>query len=173
MLILDENNNTVDLNLIPEEVDLWYWTLDNSTPSNPDYRVNNLIMLESFYAPVIKLKLTYGYAKNTKSYFLNVPADHQILIGEPSHGDLEVNPISSLSGRGFKAFSLNPLSSYMAEYPEVEVEDALPNIKWFLPKLSIGHLLCLPLYVGFKPPCIYMVRDIPKTMEVVKSKLSW
>ena len=61
----------------------------------------------------------------------------------------------------------------MAEYPEVEVEDALPNIKWFLPKLAIGHLLCLPLYTGFKPSCIYMVRDIPKTMEIVKSNLSW
>jgi hypothetical protein len=173
MLILTEENQTVDLNLIPDQVDMYYWSLDNSVPSDPDYRCNNLIMLESFYAPVIKLRLDAGYGRHRKTYFLNVPADHQILIGEPSYGDLEVNPISSLSARNFKAFSLNPLTSFMASYLDINIEDALPNIKWFLPKLAIGHLLCLPLHEGFKPPCIYMVRDIPKSMETVKSNLSW
>jgi len=173
MLILNEENKTVDLNLIPDQIDMYYWSLNNSIPSAVDYQCNPLIMLESFYAPVIKLKLTLGYGKHTKTHFLNVPADHQILIGEPTHGNLEVNPVSSLSSRNFKAFSLNPLSSFMASYLEIDVEDALPNIKWYLPKLSTGHLLCLPLYEGYKPPCIYMVRDIPKSMETVNSYNSW
>jgi hypothetical protein len=173
MLILNEENKTVDLNLIPEQANIYYWTLNNSVPSTPDYFCEPLIALESFYAPVIKLKFLSGYGRNRKIYYVNVPADHQLLIGEPTHGDLEINPITSLSGRDFKAFVLNPLSSFSAEYMPVDIEDALPNIRWYFPKMSVGNLLCVPLREGDKPPCIYVVRDIPKSMEVVLSAKCW
>lgn len=168
MNILTENNETLDLNLIPDQADIYYWVLNNSTPAAPDYFCDQLIMLESFYAPVLKLKFTYGYRKDKKEYFLNVPGDYQLLIGEPTHGELEINPIASISGRQFRAFSLNPLSSFMADYMSVDIEDVLPNIKWYIPKMSPGRLLCVPLTSGKKPPCVFIVRDIPKSMETVK-----
>ena len=173
MLILNEENKTIDLNLIPETVDMYYWSLDNSLPQTPDYLCNQLIMLESFYAPVIKLKLTSGMGRYKKTYYVNVPADHQILIGEADYGDLELVPLTSVSARNFKAFSLNPQSSFMADYKPIEISEIFSNIKWFMPKLSIGHMLCVPLEEGFKPPCIYIVQSIPKSMEIVKSDQSW
>jgi hypothetical protein len=167
MLILNEDNHPVDLNLIPDQVDMYFWVFDNATGAK-DYFCVPLIMLESFYAPTIKLRLTIDNSRrNPTSYFINVPADYQILIGEPSHGDLEINPVTSLSGRHFKAFSMNPVSSFRPEYLHIEVEDVLPSIKWFMPKMKTGQLLCVPLHPIEKPNCIYIVRDMPKSLEIV------
>ncbi len=168
MLILNEDNQPVDLNLIPNEVDMHFWVFDNSV-SAKDFFCQPLIMLESFYSPAIKLRLTEETGRrNTISKFVNVPADYQILIGEPSHGDLEINPITSLSGRNFKAFSLNPISSFRPSYLHIEIEDMLPSIKWFIPKMKTGQLLCMPILNQPKPPCIFLVREMPKSLDIVK-----
>ena len=168
MLILNEENNPVDLNLIPNECDMYFWVFDNSTGAK-DYFCVPLIMLESFYSPTIKLCLTMDNSRhNPTKFFINVPADYQILIGEPSHGDLEINPVTSLSGRHFKAFSMNPISSFRPEYLHIEVEDVLPSIKWYMPKIRTGQLLAIPLENKHKSSCIYMVRDIPKSLEIIR-----
>src|SRR6516165_8056444 len=144
MLILNENNNPVDLTLIPNEVDMHFWVFDN-TAGAKDYFCAPLIMLESFYAPTIKLRLSLDDSRqNPTTFYLNLPADYQILIGEPTHGDLEINPITALSGRHFKAFSMNPIYSFRPEYFHIEVEDVLPSIKWFMPKVKTGQLVCVP-----------------------------
>jgi hypothetical protein len=173
MLILNEENKPVDLNLIPDQVDMFFWVFDNATGAK-DYFCVPLIMLESFYAPTIKLRLTVNTSRrNPIHYFLNVPADYQILIGEPSHGDLEINPVTSISSRNFKAFSVNPMSSFTADYLHLEVEDVLPSIKWFLPKMKSGQLLCVPIENIYKPKCVYLVRDMPKSLEVIQSSNAW
>jgi hypothetical protein len=169
MLILNEDNNPVDLNLIPDQVDMYFWVFDNATGAK-DYFCVPLIMLESFYSPTIKLRLTIDNSRrNPTSYFINVPADYQILIGESSVSSLEVNPVTSLSGRKFKAFSLNPMASFMPTYLDIEVEDVLPSIKWFMPKVKTGQILAIPIENCYEPNCIYIVRDIPKSLESVHS----
>ena|ERR1035438_4054603 len=173
MFILNEENNPIDLNLIPNQCDIYFWVFDNSAGAK-DYFCTALIMLESFYAPTIKLRLTSNTTrKNPKQYFINVPADYQILIGEASTGNLEINPVTSLSGRGFNAFTTNPLSSFMAEYFQVDVEDVLPSIKWFLPKMKTGQILCIPFENIPKPKCIYLVRDMPKSLEIIQNTNAW
>jgi hypothetical protein len=169
MFILNEDNTPVDLNLIPDQIDMYFWVFDNASNAK-DYFCVPLIMLESFYSPIIKLRLTADNSRQKPiTYFLNVPADYQLLIGEPSMGMLEVNPITSLSGRKFKAFSINPLASFMATYFTVEVEDVLPSIKWFMPKMKTGQLVAIPIEICQQPKCIYIVRDIPKSLETIDS----
>lgn len=167
MHILNEDNMPIDLNLIPDQVDMHFWVFDNSSGAK-DYFCVPLIMLESFYSPTIKLRLTIDASrKHQQHFFLNVPSDYQILIGEPSHGDLEINPVTSLSGRHFKAFSMNPVTSFRPEYMHIEVEDVLPSIKWFMPKMKTGQLLCVPITQQPRSNCVYLVRDMPKSLEVV------
>jgi hypothetical protein len=173
MLILNEENNPIDLNLIPDQCDLYFWVFDNSTGFK-DYFCVPLLMLESFYSPTIKLRLTTNKSrKNEKNYFLNVPSDYQILIGEPTCGDLEINPITSISSRHFNAFSVNPMSSFTADYLHLEVEDVLPAVKWFMPKTKTGQLLCIPLENCHRPECIYLVREMPKSLEIIQSSNAW
>jgi hypothetical protein len=174
MFILSEENKVVDLNLIPEQVDMHFWVFENSLKTGEaDYYCQPLVMLESFYAATVKLRFEIKHGRVKDTIFLNVPADHQLLIGEPSHGDLEINPITSLSGRDFKAFSLNPMSSFTADYLSVDIEDVYQSTKWFVPKTKLGQLLCVPLLDVEKPPCIYLVRDIPKSLEIIKISNAW
>ena len=168
MYVLNENNETVDLNLIPDQVDMHFWVYDNTTHAK-DYFCQPLIMLESFYSPTIKLRLSVDSGRrNPTQYLVNVPADYQILIGEQTHGDLEVTAVTSLSGRHFSAFVTNPLTAFQPGFLHIEVEDVLPTIKWFVPKMKTGQLLCVPLLKTPKSPCIFLVRDIPKALEIIK-----
>ena len=170
MLVLSNENIPVNLNLIPDQVDLHFWVYDNSTAAK-DYFCVPLIMLESFYSPTIRLRLTENSGnRNPAHWFVNVPADYQILIGEPTHGDLEINPVTSISGRYFKAFVMNPISSFKSNFYNIEVEDVLPSTKWFLPKMKQGQLLCVTITPFSRSECIYLVRDMPKSLEVVKAR---
>ena len=63
---------------------------------------------------------------------------------------------------------MNPVSSFRPEYLHIDVEDVLPSIKWFMPKVKTGQLLCVPLQPIVKPNCIFIVRDMPKSLEIVK-----
>lgn len=167
MLILTEYNKSFDLDLLPEQIseDLRFCVLDNSNPTDPDYLFLPLVFMESFNSPTLKLRIG--------QHFVRVPVDWQLLIGEPEHGDLEVIPLTSLNDRKFKAFTLNPLSSYRPDFWEVEIEDIYPEIRWFLPKIKNGQLLCVPLTNGEKPMCAYFVKDIPRASEIVKANKAW
>jgi hypothetical protein len=120
MRILTLDNQSFDLDHLPEEVDdMRFAILDNSTPADPDYHYIPLIFLESFNAPALVLRI--GNKK------IKMPVDWQILIGEPDLGDLEVLPLTSINDRGFKAFQFNPLSSFRPSFPDIEI------IGWLLP----------------------------------------
>lgn len=166
MLILTTENCSFDLDLMPDVVDdLHFCVLDNSTPHDPDYIFPPLVFMESFSAPTVRLKID--------KYFVNIPVDYQILIGEPQHGDLEVNAVSNLNDRDFKAFALNPLSSFRPEFLSVEIDDVLPSSRWFLPKLKTGQLLCVPLYPGHKSLCAFFVKEMPRSMEIIRASKAW
>jgi len=170
MHILNEENKIFDLNLIPDEVDLSFWIFDNSVGMK-DYFCQPLLMVESFYSPVVRLKLTVESSREKSQHYINLPADFQILIGEPGYPSLEIVPITSLSGRHFRAFTINPSTSFRPEFMHIEVDDVFPNSrKWFVPRLAAGQLHGVPLHSLEKPPCIFITRDLPKALEIINLK---
>ena len=162
-----DTNMAYDLDDLPDEVeDIRYCILDNSDPKNPDYFYNPLIFMESFSAPAIVL--------NIGNDVIKLPMDWQILIGEKEMGDLEMIPLTSLNDRGFSAFCFNPLTSFRPEFNQIDVVDIYQDVKWYFPKLKPGHMLAIPLKsntVGSL--CVYCVRDISRTCEVVDYNKAW
>jgi hypothetical protein len=166
MRILTNENKAVNIDSLPEDVDdLRFCVLDNSDPNECDYFFVPLIFLESFMTPALVLKIG--------KYTVVAPLDWQILIGEPDHGELEVVPLTSINDRGFKAFAINPLSSYRPEFLSIEIVDVFTDSRWFFPKLKNGQILCVPLSDGDKPLCIYLVKDISRNNEIVKYSKAW
>jgi hypothetical protein len=160
MKILLLDNNTYDLENLPEEIDdLRFAILDNSNPNAADYFYIPLIFLESFNAPALVLKIADKVIK--------MPIDWQILIGEQEHGDLETLPLSSLNDRGFNAFAFNPLSSYSPSFLPIEIMDIYPDVTWYAPRLRNGQFLCVPIEEGEKPRCVYFVKEISRNCEIV------
>ena len=166
MRILTLENTAFEMNEIPDEVDdLRFSILDNSDPSNPDYFFIPLIFLESFNSPALVL--------NIAGHVIRLPVDWKILTGEEDVGDLEMIDVSSLNERGFKAFSFNPISSYMPEYLPISMIDLYSDVKWFFPKLKQGQILAIPLELGEKPKVVYAAKEINKQNEVVDITKAW
>jgi hypothetical protein len=164
MHLLNEKNESIDLNLIPNECDIHFWVYDVNKDVR-DYHVAPLIMLDNFYSPVVKLTFTDDSYREPIKYSLTIPADYSILIGTSSYNDLELIPVTNISNRGFTAFENNPLSSFRVQFFQVDIQDILPNVKWFVPRLAVGQILCVPLSTKPKSPCVYIARDMPKSME--------
>ena len=166
MRILTNDNRSFDIVNLPEEVDdLRFCVFDNSDPAESDYYFVPLIFLESFMSPALVLKIG--------DQQITMPVDWQLLIGEPDHGDLEVVPLTSINDRGFKAFGFNPLSSFKPEFLPVEILDVFTENRWFFPKMKNGQMLCVPLNSGDKPMCVYFVKDISRSSELVKYSRAW
>jgi hypothetical protein len=167
MRLLTLENNSYELNEIPEEIDdVRFCVLDNSDPKNPDYFFIPLIFLESFNSPALVLKI----GKN----IIKMPLDWQLLIGEPDLGDLEVVPLTSINDRGFSAFAFNPMASFRPEFFPVEVIDIYQEVKWYFPKLKSGQMLAVPLdSTSDRPLCVYFVKEISRQSEVVNFTKAW
>lgn len=155
------------MNEVPEEVeDLRFCVLDNSNPTDPDYFFIPLIFLESFNSPALVLKIGDN--------IIRMPVDWQILIGEPTVGDLEIVPLTSINDRGFNAFVFNPLSSFSPKFELIEIVDIYQDVKWFFPKLKPGQLLAIPLEEGKeKPACVYFIKDVSRQSEVIDYSRVW
>jgi hypothetical protein len=166
MQILTLDNNTFDLNHLPDEVDdMRFAILDNSDPKDPDYFYIPLIFLESFTSPALVLRIG--------EHRIKMPIDWQILIGEPDLGDLETLPLTSINDRGFRVFEFNPLSSFRPSFPDIEILDVYHEVTWHAPKLKNGQMLCVPLSAGDAPQCVYFVKDISRNCEIVDYKRAW
>lgn len=160
MKILLLENTPYNLETMPEEIDdLRFAILDNSVPANVDYHFIPLIFLESFNSPALVIKV----ADKT----IKMPIDWQILIGEPDHGDLETLPLTSLNDRGFKAFQLNPLSSFSPSFLPIEILDIYPDVTWYAPRLKNGQFLCVPIEDKENPRCIYFVKEVSRNFETI------
>jgi len=162
MNILLVNNETFNLNTIPEEVDdnVRFAVLDNSNPQDPDFFFVPLIFLESFNAPAVVLNI------NGKE--LTMPLDWCIAVGCSQAGsDLEVLPLTSLNERGFEAFLFNPLTSYKPEFGTIEILNFYNDVKWYFPKMKNGQLLSIPVEDKENPLCAYFVKDISRQSEII------
>lgn len=166
MRILTLDNNSYEMNEIPNEIDeVRFCVLDNSDPKDPDYFYIPLIFLESFNSPALVLKIG--------EHVIRMPVDWQLLIGEKEFGDLEVVPLTSINDRGFNVFCFNPLTSFRPEFYPVEIVDIYQDVKWYFPKLKPGQLLAVPLTKGDKPLCAYFIKDISRQSEVIDYNKVW
>jgi len=166
MRILTLDNESYDLDTLPEEVDdMRFAILDNSDPANPDYHYIPLIFLESFSSPALVLKIG--------DYVTRMPVDWQILIGEPDLGDLEVLPLTSINDRGFKVFQFNPLTSFRPSFLDIDIVDVYHEVAWYAPKLKNGQMLAVPIEDGPNPECVYFVKDISRNCEIVDYNKAW
>jgi hypothetical protein len=138
---------------------------DNSDVQNPDFYFVPLVFLESFSAPTAVLQI--GENK------IHMPLDWCVAVGDDEAGDVEVLPITSLNSRDFRAFSFNPISSYSAEWPKIDIVNVYSEVKWYFPKTKPGQLLCTPLTNVDAPKCVYFIKEISKQCEVIDYGKIW
>ena len=164
--ILTVENECYDLDFVPEEVDdIRYCVLDYSDSKNADYIFVPLVFLESFNSPAAVLKIGDGTVK--------VPLDWSIIVCDPTVGDPEVLPVTSLNDRGFKAFVFNPITGFIPSFDEIEIVNIYQEVKWYFPKIKAGQMLAVPLSNGPKPTCAYFVKDISRQCEQVDYGSVW
>ena len=163
MQILTLENKALDLNTLPDtiEEDIRFSVLDNSDPNVPDFFYIPLIFLESFSSPSVVLRIG--------SVEVQMPIDWHIAVGcSDSWNDLEILPLTSIGDRGFEAFLFNPLSSFKAEFAEVQVINYYNDVKWYFPKMRNGQLLSVPLETCDEPLCAFFIKDITRQTELIK-----
>ena len=164
--ILTVDNETYDLDFVPEEIeDIRYCVLDYSNPKEADYIFVPLVFLESFNSPAAVLQVGQLQVK--------VPLDWSLIVCDPSIGDPEVLPITSLNDRGFKAFIFNPLTGFLPTFAEIEIVNIYQEVKWYFPKLKFGHILAVPLLETKDSPCIYFVKETNKIPDVLSTEDLW
>jgi hypothetical protein len=163
MRILTLNNESFDLNDLPEDVDedTRYSVLDNSNPNDPDFFFMPLIFLESFNSPAIVLRIG--------EFQVQMPLDWCMVVGDKDCGlDPEVLPLTSINDRGFDAFVFNPIKGFRAEYLPIEIVNIYQDVKWYFPKMKNGQLLTVPIAEGFNPLCAYFVKEVTRQSEVLQ-----
>lgn len=166
MKILTVDNDSYDLNYVPEEIeDIRYCVLDYSDKDNADYIFVPLVFLESFSSPAAVLKIGTNLVK--------IPLDWSIVVCDPSVGDPEVLPITSLNDRGFKSFVFNPITGFMPSFIEVEIVNIYQEVKWYFPKLKYGHILAVPVSDSKNPECVYFVKETSKIPDILKTEDLW
>ena len=163
MKILTLENKCFMLDKLPEEIDedIRFSVLDNSNPKDPDFFYIPLIFLESFSAPAMVL--------NIGGHEITMPVDWSIAVGcSESGNDLEILPLTSLNNRGFEAFLYNPLTSFKADFANIDIVNFYNDVKWYFPKMRNGQLLSVPITEGENPLCAYFVKDISRQCEVIE-----
>jgi hypothetical protein len=164
--ILTVDNESYDLDFVPEEVeDIRYCVLDYSDKNNADYIFVPLVFLESFNSPAAVLKIG--------NYTTTVPLDWSLIVCDPSVGDPEVLPITSLNDRGFKAFVFNPITGFLPTFAEVEIVNIYQEVKWYFPKLKFGHILTVPVEEKNNPQCAFFVKETSKIPDVLSTEDLW
>ena len=162
MNILTVNNEWFSLNSLPDEVDdsMRFGILDNSNPQDPDFFFAPLIYLESFNAPAMVLKIG--------EYEVTMPIDWCIAVGDSSSAThIEILPLTSLNDRGFDALVFNPISDFRIEFKKIEIVNFYNDVKWYFPKMKLGHLLATPLSQQPQPPCAYFVKEVSRHSELI------
>lgn len=162
MKILTLDNQPLDLNQLPDEIDedIRFAVLDNSDSKEPDFFFIPLIFLESFSSPAIVLEI------NGKEIMM--PIDWHMAVGcSESGNDLEVLQLTSIADRGFEAFLFNPLTSFKTEFGTIKVTNFYNEVKWFFPKVKNGQLLSVPVEDKENPLCAYFIRDVTRQTELI------
>lgn len=163
MNILDVENQTIDLNQLPEldVSDLRFAVLDNSDIQNPDFFFLPLVYLEIFNSPAMVLSIN--------EHEIVLPIDWHIAIGDNTTScDIEIMPLTSLNNRGFSAMVFNPLTSFRLEFKPIEIINFYNDVKWYTPKMKANQLLAMPISEEDESDCIFIIRDIGRLCDQIK-----
>jgi hypothetical protein len=159
MKILTVENNTYDIDCVPDEIDdIRYCVLDGADPEWVDFYFLPLIFLESFHAPAICLQIG--------EFNIQMPMDWSVLLCDEDFDSVETLPLASLNNREFRALVMNPLTSRLPNSESIEITNVYQDVKWFFPKLKNGHLLSVPLESGENPQCAFFVKDANKVKDI-------
>jgi hypothetical protein len=125
-----------------------------------------LIFLESFTSPAAVLQIG--------PYEIQMPLDWCMVVGDPEcTSECEVMPLTNLNDRGFKAYTFNPISGFKPEFFPVDIINIYQDVKWYFPKMRVGHILATPLHPGEKPICAYFVKEISRQSEILDYSKCW
>lgn len=159
MKILTIENNTYDIDTVPDEIDdIRYCVLDGGDPEYVDFYFLPLIFLESFHAPAICLQLG--------EFNIQMPMDWSVLLCDEDFDGIETLPLASLNNREFRALVMNPLTARLPQSEQIQITNIYQDVKWFFPKLKNGHLLSVPLENGPNPKCAFFVKDANKVKDI-------
>ena len=151
---------------MPEEIDdIRYSVLDYSNPADPDYFFHPLVFLEIYNAPAAVLRIG--------DHVFKMPMDWNVIISDADSADPEIIPIASICDKGFSAFCLNPISSYMPSYLKIDVIDIYQEVKWHFPKLKPGSILSVPLTSEPGSLCAFFVKETNKIPDVLDINELW
>ena len=139
--------------------------MDYSDRENADYIFVPLVFLESHNHPAAVLKIG--------EYTTRIPLDWSMVVCDPSCGEPEVLPVTSLNDRGFKGFVFNPITGFMPNFIEVEIINIYQDVKWYFPKLKHGHILTVALEEGDNPQCAFFVKETSKIPDVLSTEDLW
>jgi hypothetical protein len=161
MLVLTTENDTFDMNDLPNEVedDLMYCVLDYSQQDDIDFIFIPLFFLDVFSRPAADLRIG--------PYRITMPLDWSIVISDRDFGYTEIIELKHLNDRDFQAFCLNPIDGYIPEFHTVQILNVFPDFNWHMPRLKFGHILSIPLRDGPNPPCAFFVKDTNKLPDVL------
>lgn len=161
MRILTNENETYELNHIPEIADLRYCVFDFSDKNYMDYFFLPLVYLETFTSPAIVLEV--GDMK------IQMPLDWSIVVCDEALSDIEIMPLTRLNDRGFHAMVFNPMKHMVPEVFEVSVMNVFAEVKWHFPKTKNNNLLVVPLEDGKEPRCLLFIKtkDVNKMADYV------
>jgi len=152
------------LNDMPDEIDdMRYGVLDYSNVNNVDYHFVPMVFMESFNAPAAVLSI--GGKQ------IQMPLDWSIILGDAELGEPEIVPLMTVNDRGFSAFVFNPITGFRPKFEPLELINVYTEVKWYFPKLKLGHILAVPLKDGVDPPCAYFIKEIQKVPEVLSLHL--
>lgn len=166
MKILTVDNQSYELDFVPEEIDdIRYSVLDYSNKNDADYFFVPLVFLEIFNAPAAVLRIG--------NHMVKMPLDWSLIICEPDVGDPEVVPITSLNDRGFHAFTFNPITGFLPQFQNVEITNVFQEVKWTFPKLKFGHFLAVPLSDEEGSNCAFFVKETSKVPDVLDTYHLW
>ena len=162
MYILTIDNSSYSIDQIPNKSnDIRFCVFDCTVVESSDYIFIPLVFLESYTYDIAELKIG--------NYILHIPLNWHILVSDGTQRELEILPIEEISGRGFKAFAMNPMTGFMPYFLDVDVINICSDIHWFAPKLRHGHILSVPIENKKNPLCVYLVSDnskLPETIDV-------
>lgn len=160
MRILTVENKPFSMNDVPDVVDdIRYCVLDYTDQKNVDYIFIPLMFLESFNKSAVDLRIG--------NHRIQMPSDWSVIIGDKHSGELEVLSLKQINDREFTVFVMNPISGFMPEFPDIEIVNVFPDVKWYFPKLKYGHILAVPLGTEPNAPCAFFLKDTNKIPEVL------
>lgn len=154
-MVLTPDNQPYDLDLISEDndIDVQFCYFDMGLGKDADYYFKDLVFFETFTAPPIELRIG--------KHLIRLPKHWSILLGEQEQGALEFVPLEDFRDLEYKAFIMNPLSSFMPKYHMVEINMIYTSeVRWYAPKLERKQMLIVPLSLDYGSDCAIFADDI-------------